>query len=112
MVTTLLAHGPADCEVPYQGSVELDRALVAFGGPSQARLILEQGYSHYPEFDYNQVETPIANPVEGLQPWRHVRAGHCRPRRPSPDTNVQASKTTTVDPGCTWPGWQRMLTNR
>jgi len=82
MVTTLLAHGPVDCEVPYQGSVELDRALVAFGGPSQARLILEQGYRHYPEFDYNQVETPIANPVEGLQPWGHVRAGHCCPLRP------------------------------
>jgi len=61
----LIAAGTADCTVPYQGSVELFQALVKVGGPSAAQLILEQGYGHYPDFDYDRVVTPMASLLAG-----------------------------------------------
>lgn len=51
----LIAQGTDDCTVPYQGSVALYHALVKAHGRSAARLILEPGYGHYPNFNYADV---------------------------------------------------------
>ena len=55
----LIAHGTHDCTVPYQGSVEFYQALVKVGGPSAARLIIEPGMGHYPDFNYTELKAPV-----------------------------------------------------
>lgn len=54
----LIAQGTDDCTVPYQGSVALYHSLVRAHGRSAARLILEPGYGHYPNFNYADVVDP------------------------------------------------------
>jgi pimeloyl-ACP methyl ester carboxylesterase len=47
----LIAHGDADCVVPYQGSVALHEAIVAAAGPDRSTLAIVAGSGHFTEFD-------------------------------------------------------------
>jgi acetyl esterase/lipase len=55
----LIAQGKRDCVVPYQGAVAFYRALIKAGGPAAARLIMEPGMGHYPDFNYTKLEPAV-----------------------------------------------------
>jgi len=56
-----IAHGDADCVVPYQGSVALHEAIEAAVGPGRSQLTIVPGSGHYDQFDYaSQVPAALA----------------------------------------------------
>ena len=51
----LIAHGDADCVVPYQQSVELHDAIEAVA-PGRSQLTIVPGSGHYLDFDFTAVQ--------------------------------------------------------
>jgi len=53
-----IAHGDADCVVPYQQSVELHEAIEAVA-PGRSQLTIVPGSGHYLDFDFESQNTPV-----------------------------------------------------
>jgi acetyl esterase/lipase len=51
----LIAHGDADCVVPYQQSVELHDAIEAVA-PGRSQLVIVPASGHYLDFDFGSVQ--------------------------------------------------------
>jgi acetyl esterase/lipase len=51
----LIAHGDADCVVPYQQSVELHDAIEAVA-PGRSQLVIVPGSGHYLDFDFASIQ--------------------------------------------------------
>lgn len=54
-----IAHGDADCVVPYQQSVELHEAIEAVA-PGRSQLAIVPGSGHYMDFDFDSQSTALA----------------------------------------------------